>query len=511
MFFPWVLVLLVRRLCGGGLAVDKIKFWIFCLVTALIVQHVQIEITKNHERDNWRRICVQLQADKAHAVLPVALAAAAPHVLAALVAGTTAIWCYMHGGKEAIIQFTGAVHDGAAVTADWIKQKIAEANGVNTSPTPAEDYDPSDSLVTLNGVTYTLGTNVGCNYGQVGNPAFKIIDGPNGGIMIMNRWEAGYAKYCYYKWDGGTVQNPSLPGFDPADYPQFYTGPALLSNCHEVAKQYPSLSLVYPPPSGSRPSVYDPTKTIEIPIAAQLADGSLIDQKGRKLPPPPPGVVPGLINPPTLDPDLVGGAQIETPAPDTPSYVDTTTSPVSDVVLPKDLSDKIGALGITGPITGIKDIGGTKHITWTNAQGKSIATPVAPAIAQQLAPHLPASVVQSGSGSVTDSGETDPGNPADVDLPTVPTFDTDWAWGDMLEWDWSAWIQKIPFLSVLSGASIQLSGATSVIQFPITVYDQSRIVSFDFADYDMIWQAMGLIIYAVACWWALQLALLKNG
>ena len=530
MFLAWPLVPRVLLSCGGGLAVDKIKFFVLFLLVAFGVQHVQIQ----QERENWRKFCIQLEADKAYAILPLALAPAAPYVLASLVAGTTAVWCYTHGGKEAWIQFTGAVNDGVDVTKAWIQEKIATNNGVDTTGTYNSIYcmntqdqefpliPPSwfytGQYVADGSSTYKLTSKIGQAYLVRTEPIFFST----GYIYIKTSYRRAppyqnEIMYVIFNYNNVTNDptNPPLynTNFDPADYPELYTGPALLSNCHQVAKQYPNLSLVYPPPTATAPSSYDPTKKIEVPIAARLADGSLVDQSGRKLPLPPPGIVPGLIDPPILAPDTPT-IPIETPAADLPNYVNPEIGEdLKDFFAPVDLSNQLGQLGITGPINGIRDIGGTKHLVWKDAQGITRVTPVSAAVAAQVAPMLPAAAVQTGTGTMVKPGEAeaDPGNPADTALPAVPTFDTDWAWGDMLEWDWSSWIAKIPFLSVLSGASIQLTGASSEINFPITVYDQSKIVSFDFADYEMIWQAMGIVIYAVACWWGLQLALLKNG
>lgn len=532
--FPWASVLFAPLSCAGGLAVDKIKFWIFCLVAALVVQHVQFEFVKNKERENWRQFRIVMDAQEAQAVLPIALAAAAPYVLASLVAGTTAVWCYTHGGKEAWIQFTGALNDGVAVTKQWIQQQIAELNGIQTT-NPPDNYTPTDGFITHFGNTYSVLSSAGSattpnppgtvQY-RIGSsnthlsttwfPAATTLILTTSTMVTPPKPQYGYWQNYYNIPSGINPLVGPASNFDPINYPQFYTGPALLSNCHALAlANKDNLSLLYAPPVSSAPSGTSPSNTIAVPIVAQTADGSLVDNKGRKLPPPPPGVVPDIINPPVLGPDTPT-IPIETPASDLPNYVDrdlanAVANDLRDFFAPVDLVNDLINIGITGPITGIQDIGGVKTVTWTNAQGQTVATAVPATLAQTLAPLLPPAAVGSGAGTLTSIGETDPGNPPDIELPALPALDTEWTWGEMMEWDWDAWVDKIPFLQALSGSGLHLTSSNSVLVFPVNVLGVSETFNFDFADWEWVWNTMGVVIYALAAWWALQLAILKNG
>lgn len=512
---------------------DKIKFFALLLLVAFGVQHVQIQ----QERENWRQFCIQLEADKAHAVVPVALAAAAPYVLAGLVAGTTAIWCYMHGGKEAIIQFTGVVLDGVPVTKAWIQEKIAQLNGIDTSSNSSTySWDQSANTVVYSGKKYTLGSYVGYSlYMQprwAGNPPVAFGDDYNGysssyyvgANKIFLKGGQGYNSSVFYYWCF-TISSDGIPwsGFNPDNYPQLYTGPALLSNCHAVAQQNPNLWLLSAPPIATRPASYDPTLMIPVPIAAQLASGALVDQRGRRLPPPPPGVVPGLINPPVLDPDLIADLPAETPQ---VQYMPMPIagSPAADVIVPKDVRDQLinGGVLVTGgviggTINGLTNVGGNVSnpaVQWTDASGVARVTPISQTLAAQLAGTLPVvgAIAGSPAAATINPGqpETDPGNPEDISLPVVPDFDPSMDWGEEEPWPWAEWIAMLPFIDVLQDSSLNLSSASPVISFQYSMLGTNRSISYDFSQWELLINAMGFIIYACACWYALQLALLKR-
>ncbi len=496
------------------------SFLALFLCLAVIVQHVQIQ----RERDNWRRFTVELEAQKAHAMAPLAgvlAAGAGPVFLSGLVLGTGAYYCWTHGGKEAYLQVVQATKDGVAVTKDWVQKQIAELNGINTQGS-VYDLDASDGYVTsidphlAQPTMYTVGALQASNVYNVfsdtagralsaqystlnafgaynANSAYpKTFVGTLGFYVFQDTtWSSNYGvTYVRYKRYALISSQPAPGVFDPANYPSLYTGPALLSNCHAVAQAHPDLIYYTPdvasttPPENAEP-IHEP-----IYIAATLPDGSTIDNKGNKYPPMPGAVWPGVLNPPTVAPDSVG--EIGTPT--------------GTAVVPQTLIQKLAELGIPegAKITSVTP----NSITWEHTNGTAVYT------------HAPAEVTAPLAKTVTNStttvisqaeAESDPGNPADIEHPALPALDTEWAWGDMMEWDWDAWIAKIPFLNALSGSSLHLTSANSVINFPLSILGFSKVVNFDFADWEWVWNTIGAVIYALAAWWALQLAILKNG
>lgn len=83
-------------------------------------------------------------------------------------------------------------------------------------------------------------------------------------------------------------------------------------------------------------------------------------------------------------------------------------------------------------------------------------------------------------------------------------------WGEEKPWPWADWIGALPFVDVLKSSSIDLSGATSVVSFEFSILGTSKVISYDFSQWNSLLNSMGIVIYACACWYALQLALLKR-
>jgi hypothetical protein len=73
------------------------------------------------------------------------------NVASALVMGGAMYYCYTHGGKEAWAQLQSATKDGIEVTKDWIINKIAEDNGVDTS---GPNYNTPDNPYQQNFIFY---------------------------------------------------------------------------------------------------------------------------------------------------------------------------------------------------------------------------------------------------------------------------------------------------------------------------------------------------------------------
>lgn len=505
-----------------------VKFKVIALLIAFVFisQHAQVQ----RERDNWRVFSVKLEADRAYAALPIALAAAVPHVLGALVVGTGFIYSYTHGGKESIIQFTGAVKDGVALTKGWVQEKIMQRNNISGAPTtdPGTFYGMYDSSnPSVESFIYHGGTQYYVrDYHSSGHvyewmmdgtidfnkePGYVYIRGPVSHYQYD--WDPNYTEYKEYPlyWFKKFRLNEVAPGHgDPApsanpdDYPELFTGPALMSNCHAVAKDNPDITLFGEAPSLIMPDVYDPAFFVTQPVSAITADGQLVDDKGKILPPPPAGVI-GQLNPPVLSPDLVGQVPIQTPASDVPqTYV--VPQSVADLI-----NSIIAATGTGSVVNGLTNVAGQTGLQWQDAQGQTHSAPLTPAQVTTIGttiPHVTTAPPPPPSGP---QPEQDPGDPMDPAF-GAGIFDSGFDWGEKDTYDVAARvsvIEQLPMVNLVKGSSLNLLAANSIINITLSSWPGGpKTLTVDFAQWESIWTAMGAMIYIIAILQSLSLAIL---
>lgn len=436
---------------------------------------------------------------RAEAILPVALAPAAPYLLAALVGGTTALWCYTHGGKEAWIQAYGATLDGVAVTKQWIQEKIAQNHGINTEVS-SDTFPSGAGTVTFNGINYSVTGYVDTN--NVASPAFPLYFVKYTANMTpVENWSPGYNMMVVKSgpttvrryWISSTVSPVIGPAsnFDPADYPELYTGPALLSNCHAVAQQNPGLVIAYndwtpEEPETPVPPVYVPP----VHIVATLPDGSTVDNEGKVWPPPPgnPWVWPGAVAPPAAVPGTVGGVPVQLPG------MDQQT-----VALPQNLIDQLRDAGL--PEDAVITGAGAGHITYKDpTDGKEKYMPI-PA---ETAAQLPAAIAKA-SASAEGIEMGDIGVP---DLPEQSSFNSTFAYNQPGEWNWTQWMNN-PFQSVIDSMKIETSAAQSQINFPVNLGFTEFVVSADFADHSDSFSTIGGFMVIMSSIMAIMLVIKK--
>lgn len=502
------------RLCVGGLAVDKrlIKITCLFLIAIISIQFVQVEIQKEKERENWRQFRLYMDAQKSEAnplLTGVLASAAAPHVLAALVLGTGAYWCWSHGGKEAWLQMNQALCDGVVVTKEWIQNRIAELHGINTGPSGGNYRD--GNVIQYGGRRYRVwltSSGIGPATPQqpfvyANNPA-RIYE-----VGAYSDTYNGVPRYVNTMWSVSEDLGPAPSGFVPAEHPQLFEGPALLTNCHAVASANRGLwTIPAPTPTATAPagaSAAPPAAIVPpVHLVAVDADGSAIDNRGSKWPPLP-GVIPDLLNPPSLAP----GSTVDVPlAPAAPGVAPETVTVPAHIGQP--LLDLLPA-GAT-----IKHVIPGQGVVYVPAGAAAshpgIYQPLTPAVANALPVTLPTAAAGADvlPGNPAAESESDPGNPADIALPDIPAFDAEVDWGEEKPWPWAEWLGSLPFLDFLRGSSIQLQGAQSVLSFDYNLLGKSGVMRVNFGEYESVLNAMGIIIYACSCFYALQLALLKR-
>jgi hypothetical protein len=246
----------------------------------------------------------------------------------------------------------------------------------------------------------------------------------------------------------------------------------------------------------------DPEKdqVIEVPVVASNGSGEVMDKDGKYHPAPPAVTDPvdGL-GAPTLDPGSVGSRSVSG---------ESGTAPVNSA-----LDDALGQAGISENATVIGVTGQT--VTWTDAQGIPHVSVLPPAVALELGKVASNAGVQdvalTGNPVEVDSGsDFDPGD----DSFDVPIFDSTFTpLEEKEEIPWSDWLSYVPFMNLIEGSSLNVSGADPIIDVHFDNFAGlgAKSIQYDFSEWDSVFNAMGGLIYAFACFAALRMALVKKG
>ncbi|WP_151192364.1 hypothetical protein [Desulfomicrobium orale] len=253
----------------------------------------------------------------------------------------------------------------------------------------------------------------------------------------------------------------------------------------------------------------------------------VIDSTGNVLHMPPGEVLDALGGAkPTLDWSSYSDSYIST----SPVAIDTPNENKGKKLLPGWLGSRLKQAGIDLGAGSVIDSVSNGRVNWTDSSGVSRTTVVNTELTDALVRAGAAqrvttkgrsvtiqnaqSTVINNAGAVAETPNIDfgpdPGNPSDSSLPDVPLFDPAMDWGEEKPWPWADWIGALPFVDVLKSSSIDLSGATSVVSFEFSILGTSKVISYDFSQWNSLLNSMGIVIYACACWYALQLALLKR-
>lgn len=468
------------RFFVGGVAVAKYLriFVCFFLITLLVIH---------------------TDRKRAEAVLPAALAAAAPYVLDALVLGTGALWCYTHGGAEAWVQFTGAVNDGVQVTKDWIQKKIAEAHGINTetnviqSNTFLEDGRIYSGGYAMNKVLMSVwtGSKYWWDYWYPGRThRWQPNNGPTYIYGYHSSVEILMPNGDTNTYSINTVQSYVPPAaFDPADHPELFTGPALLANCHALAKTLPGLVLQTGAWSSTKPNVTNPVYVPPVHLVAVNADGSAIDSTGKKWPPLAGAPWPAILPVPQIAPETTGEIQVQ------------TTEGVDTITVPKDVKDKLTLAGV--PAGAVLIGASPTSVTYRDpATGQTYVVPLPSEVAESLPDAVTKDNSTSSTGLKGTETLTSPG------LPGVSEFRSDFEYDEPEPWAFTAWMAN-PFRAIIDSMRIEAASSSSVITFPINLGFKQFSVSADFAQYASSFQFVGGMLVIMSYFMAIMLVVKK--
>lgn len=316
-------------------------------------------------------------------------------------------------------------------------------------------------------------------------------------IRVSTGYIDGYGRPSFNQYiinSNSAVPNP--PAFDPANHPELYTGSALADNAKlfykaEKNKLQFNAEMSWVPPT-------DPNFPHPAPVnmVGLTEDGFGVDSRGNMYTMP--SGLADAMGLPLIDPASAAQVHVK------------VGEETQAATVPKTLADKLEAAGI--PKTAKLLEAGPNSVKWESDYGAPVTTYVDEELASE-ADEVISGVKDPATGKKLVSigkPEVDPGNPADPALPVVPEFDPTLDIGEEEPWPWSDWIAMLPFLDVLQGSSIELSGATSRVSVNLRFLGQHRNASFDFSSWEWLLRSMGYIIYACAAWYALQLALLKR-
>jgi hypothetical protein len=433
------------------------------------------------------------------------------NVASALVMGGAMYYCWSHGGKESWAQLQSATKDGIAVTKDWLISKIAEMNGVSTCVYYGNSTSVIPPCVVFSSSPPAFGEYFAWNldgwYYKVGECyATGVYERRFPGYDDVGKWYYAnnpYLAICTSRYHASLyrlykTQTPE--GFDPANYPNLYGPQVLYANAYKAIKTGAETVLDWAMLDDA--PVVDPEKdqVIEVPVVASNGSGEVMDKDGKYHPAPPAVTDPvdGL-GAPTLDPGSVGSRSVSG---------ESGTAPVNSA-----LDDALGQAGISENATVIGVTGQT--VTWTDAQGIPHVSVLPPAVALELGKVASNAGVQdvalTGNPVEVDSGsDFDPGD----DSFDVPIFDSTFTpLEEKEEIPWSDWLSYVPFMNLIEGSSLNVSGADPIIDVHFDNFAGlgAKSIQYDFSEWDSVFNAMGGLIYAFACFAALRMALVKKG
>lgn len=294
----------------------------------------------------------------------------------------------------------------------------------------------------------------------------------------------------------------SLESMAPVD------GPAAGEMLKMLAPMTPVIT-----PMAELPNI-DPKMVETVNVSAMDSAGNFIDDRGRKIPPPP-----GLTTEPGFNTlPVINGSSA--------SDISAKTGTGEDILLPPDLADALAGVGVPAGsvITGVNggaatwvDSAGNVGVTAIPsdlAQGLDVAGVNNPAMADSAPP-----TTGTGEGVETDVGEwTDPSDPSDGGEGSdfdwtglvLPSFNSTINIPEKEPIPVDSWWDSLPVVGIFSDHTITLDGASSEMSFDLAFFDQTRTVYFDFADWEHIFIVMGQIILGIATYRAILLALTRR-
>jgi hypothetical protein len=442
------------------------------------------------------------------------------NVASALVVGGAMYYCWTHGGEESWAQLQSATKEGIEVTKDWIINKIAEDNGVDTS---GPNYNTPDNPYQQNFIFYpgaplevgmqfyiynykhdrdelweitSSGVSFCTSWMSAPEPAYACrVAIPNDYTRRIDQKNSNAAGNCGKGWNCSLLTYQEPPGFDPTAYPNLY-GPQVL-----YANAYNALMDGIPPVLDwimldDAPAI-DPDKdqVATVPVVAGVdanatvnpwGSDAILGEDGKYYPAPPALVDPDTGLPlerpwPELDGASVGGNVVE------------GVNGVAPINKPLDqLLNDAGIVG--GTINGVQ--GNT--ITWTDADGVSHVAVVPNDVADQVRD------LAETTGAASDAKEntqknieketallTDPGH---ID---VPFFDPEFEQPEKQDVAtvMDTLIDLLPGADLLTDSSIEASGSP-VMTLTFPGFDP---VNLDFSSYESNVSSIGSILFTIVC------------
>lgn len=94
--------------------------------------------------------------------------------------------------------------------------------------------------------------------------------------------------------------------------------------------------------------------------------------------------------------------------------------------------------------------------------------------------------------------------------PAIPGFDPSIAMPEKKDIPIADWVALVPFVGALQQSSVNLQNATSALSFEFDVMGNHVNATVDFSEFEHIFTAMGAVIFAIASFLALKIALIQR-
>jgi hypothetical protein len=402
---------------------------------------------------------------------------------------------------------------GVPITYENIQEWIAEDHNIDTSGGVEFDYDnppgEGDTAV-LGDIAYVLGSHFNYIVLSVANyppPVAKV----NGIIYIFDKYKSDnnyYYAHGYYI----ASQGPASSAFDPDNYPDVFGDDVIENNAVEaILGHCPDFTLTLD--RYTDPFDDDFFQTIPVDYLVDSDGDGVVDAGGNanQVQPLPDDMLQAFLldGLPVIESDSVGsnimqaddGTELITTAGDAAIFQAAGVPPTATITT---LDPDTGVAKYVNPD------GSTGAVTLSQSQINALTPAVTASLPSGTSQNLVFPAASAGSSSSGSGYDFDPGD----DSFDVPIFDSTFTpLEEKEEIPWSDWLSYVPFMNLIEGSSLNVSGADPIIDVHFDNFAGlgAKSIQYDFSEWDSVFNAMGGLIYSFACFAALRMALVKKG
>jgi len=191
--------------------------------------------------------------------------------------------------------------------------------------------------------------------------------------------------------------------------------------------------------------------------------------------------------------------------------IDDAEEGTPPVMIPKHLQELMKENDISGDITGISG----NQVKWVDAEGKTHITSVSDSFVDAVTSTATDPIVKNwmGSQSVPDTGTDVDFSDVDGEVPDVPAgapnFDTSVDLPEKQDIPMSNWVDAIPFIGLINDSGVEYQNSNPVFDISFDLAGNTYNSSVNFSQWSNILSMMGSVIFAVASFVAIRLALIS--